>query len=81
MKQATTCPPKQIALRNGGVAMSTLLRPLIRLLTSIQTVWSRLIKYIDKDTAKLVFVSLTVLMIFETVLMSLLVALVILRSF
>lgn len=61
--------------------MVTLFKPFSQLLTSIQTVWTRLIKHIDEDTAKLVFVTLTVLLVFETVLVSVLIALIVLSSF
>jgi hypothetical protein len=59
--------------------VSVLLNPFTQLLTSIRTVWTKLSKHIDKDTAKLVFVTLTVLLIFETVLGSLLISLVVLH--
>ncbi len=61
--------------------MSTLVNPLSQLIGSIGDVWKSLRKYIDRDTAKLVFVTLTVLVIFETLLVSLLIALVVLHSF
>jgi len=61
--------------------MSTLLKPFSDLISTIQAVWKRLIQHIDKDTAKLVFVTLTVLIMFETILLSLLIALFFLRAF
>ena len=61
--------------------MSTLVQLFLQLGSSIQSVWKNLSKHIDKDTAKLVFITLTVLLIFESVLVSLLIALAVLHSF
>ena len=60
--------------------MPVLLKPFSQLITTIGGVWKTLSKHIDKDTAKLVFVTLTVLIIFETVLFSLVIVFLLLRS-
>lgn len=60
--------------------MSALIKPFTQLITGVHGVWKSLGKHIDKDTAKLVFVTLTVLLIFETVLVSLLITFLVLSS-
>jgi len=61
--------------------MSTLVQVFSQLVSSIQSVWKNLGKHIDKPTAKFVFLALTVLLIYMSVLGSILIALVVLRSF
>jgi PHP family Zn ribbon phosphoesterase len=65
--------------------MSTLIELLIEflanLLKAVQTVWNKLTKYISREIAILVYVTITVLFIFETIFITLLVALVVLRAF
>ena len=61
--------------------MATLVKPFALLITGVHGMWKSLVKHVDKDTARLVFVTLTVLLIFVTVLISLLLSLVVLRSF
>jgi len=65
--------------------MSIIIKPLVellvKLLKTIQVVWNKLTKYINRDIAILVYVTFTVLFIFETIFITLLVALVVLRAF
>ena len=61
--------------------MSALLKILFELIGSIQTVWSRLSRHIDKNIASLVFIAITVTMIFETLLVSVIIAILVLRLF
>jgi hypothetical protein len=54
--------------------MSMLVKPLVQLISGINSVWKSLSKNIGKDTANLVFVTLTMLFVFITMLFALLIA-------
>jgi len=69
------------ALRNGGVSMSSLFEILIQLISNARVTWNRLGKSIDKGTIRLVYITLTLLFVFETIFVSLVIALIFLRSF
>lgn len=61
--------------------MLNLFETLSQLITSTRTTWNRLGKSIDKGTIRLVYITLTMLFVFETILVSLVIAFLLLRSF
>ena len=61
--------------------MSALFKALSELIISMRSAWKRLEKNVDKGTIRVVYITLTMLFVFETILVSLVIAYIFLRTF